>query len=227
MTDDENNQRISQTGNRKEEKIGSRLAEASFVAERVLESIQKIAGTTACKGVQIHALFKYAINHGWWFEDITKLGVFSDRGSENEVYMSYDGKTVYKLNDFRYADDNLTSFFERIKIHNIYFPECAYDLIGFAYNKSKNICALLSQPFIIAEREATMEEIVYSLESMGFVSCLNGEYFTNDEYDIFDALPNNVLMGIDGNLYFIDTIIYRNNDGNLNKYQSLSPYYSK
>lgn len=110
MTSDERNQRISQTSNQKEEKIGSRLAEAALVAGRVLESIQKVAGTTSCKGVQIHALFNYAISHGCWFEDVTELGVFSDRGSENEVYMSYNGKTVYKLNDFRYADDNLTSF---------------------------------------------------------------------------------------------------------------------
>ena len=28
--------------------------------------------------------------------------------SENETYLSADGKKVIKLNDFRYADDNLT-----------------------------------------------------------------------------------------------------------------------
>ena len=55
---------------------------------------------------------------------------------------------------------------------------------------------------------------------------MDGEYFTNGEHDIFDASPNNVLVGIDGNLYFIDTIIYKSSDGNLSTYRSLSPKYS-
>ena len=29
----------------------------------------------------------------------------------------------------------------------------------------------------------------------------------NEDYEVFDAAPNNVLYGIDGNLYFIDTQI--------------------
>lgn len=61
---------------------------------------------------------KWAIQNGYWFERDDSLGEFSDRGSENEVYMDYDNQTVNKLNDFRYADDNLDSFFQRIKIHN-------------------------------------------------------------------------------------------------------------
>ena len=31
--------------------------------------------------------------------------------------------------------------------------------------------------------------------------------FHNEIYEIFDVVPNNVLYGIDGNLYFIDTQI--------------------
>lgn len=31
--------------------------------------------------------------------------------------------------------------------------------------------------------------------------------FHNEEYEVFDAVPNNVLYGIDNDLYFIDTQI--------------------
>ena len=31
--------------------------------------------------------------------------------------------------------------------------------------------------------------------------------FHNEQYEVFDAVPNNVLYGIDGHLYFIDTQI--------------------
>lgn len=78
-----------------------------------------------------------------------------------------------------------------------YFPDCAYTLIGSTKNRDGKVCAVLSQPYIISGREATEEE----------------------------ASPNKVLVGIDGNLYFIDTIIYRSDDANPNSYHKQSPQY--
>ncbi len=226
MEDDDKDNRIPPSGYSAEDGFRSVLAEASDVSYRTFESIQAVAGTTACKGVQINALRKYAVEEGCWFSDISVLGDFVDRGSENEVYSAFDTEIIYKLNDFRYADDNLNSFFERIQIHNHYFPECKYDLIEFAQNQSGKICAVLTQPFIHADREATSDEISDALMMSGFLPQLGGEYFTNGEYDIFDALPNNVLYGTDGHLYFIDTIIYSTQSGGIQTYRSLSPRFS-
>ena len=42
------------------------------------------------------------------------------------------------------------------------------------------------------------------------VMCAEMDYldeYHNDQYEVFDAVPNNVLYGIDGDLYFIDTQI--------------------
>lgn len=227
MRDYGEDNRIPPSSDGTKEGFRSVLAEASDVSYRTFESIQAVAGTTACKGVQINALRKYAIENHCWVADISALGEFVDRGSENEVYSAYDADIVYKLNDFRYADDNLNSFFERIQAHNHYFPESKYDLIGFALNQSGKVCAILVQPFIHAEREATEQEIADALSLSGFQPQLEGEYFTNGEYDIFDALPNNVLYGTDGHLYFIDTIIYTAQSQGLQTYRSLSPRYSK
>lgn len=227
MRDYGEDNRIPPSSDGTKEGFRSVLAEASDVSYRTFESIQAVAGTTACKGVQINALRKYAIENQCWVADISALGEFVDRGSENEVYSAYDADIVYKLNDFRYADDNLNSFFERIQAHNHYFPESKYDLIGFALNQSGKVCAILVQPFIHAEREATEQEIADALSLSGFQPQLEGEYFTNGEYDIFDALPNNVLYGADGYLYFIDTIIYTAQSEGLQTYRSLSPRFSK
>lgn len=204
----------------------SLLEAASAEARRILKSIQAVAGTTHCKGVQIHGLEQFAKRENLWIEDVSILGVFSDRGSENEVYMDSETETVYKLNDFRYADDNLSAFFYRIEAHNSLFASCAYNLVGFAANSEGKTCAVLSQPFIRADREATIEEIAGALALMGFIPQMGGEYFTNGEYDIFDALPNNVLHGVDGEIYFIDTIIYRSSSKNIETFRSLSPRYS-
>ena len=110
--------RLSQKDNCRKEKIGSLLENAAEIARRVLSSIQALAGTTACKGVQITRLKEWAINNAIWIDDISQLGTYSDRGSENEVYINNETQIVYKLNDFRYSDDNLMPFFERIRIHN-------------------------------------------------------------------------------------------------------------
>ena len=218
----DSNQRVSPQSDIRENAIGSLLAKASDFARSVLESIQALAGTTSCKGVQIKRLKEWAIANHCWLEKDT-LGSYTDRGSENEVYASLDSKNVYKLNDFRYSDDNLSPFFERIFAHNQLFPDCEYELIGFAENCDGKVCAVLRQPFILSQREASQDEIDKELEQLGFHKELDGGYFTSGEFDIFDAVPNNVLMGEDGHLFFIDTIIFKSGTGGLDTYQSLSP----
>ena len=186
-------QRISSEGQCQETPNHSLLEQAEAVAQRVLESIQAIARTTHCKGVQIARLKDWAIEQGCWIESMEMLGTFADRGSENEVYLSKEkSQLVYKLNDFRYSDDNLCPFFFRLKAQQLLFPDCSYDLVN-----------------------------------SGFYPEMDGEYYTNGQYDIFDASPNNVLVGIDGYLYFIDTIIYQASDDNYSIYKSQSPKYLK
>ena len=46
------------------------------------------------------------------------------------------------------------------------------------------------------------------MEALGFEMVYIDE-FHNEQYEIFDAVPNNVLYGIDNDLYFIDTQIRR------------------
>lgn len=87
------------------------MEQAEALAQRVLKSIQAVAGTTDCKGVQIARLTDFAKQKNYWIDTPESLGDFADRGSENEVYLSKGDRVVYKLNDFRYSDDNLTPFF--------------------------------------------------------------------------------------------------------------------
>ena len=79
-------------------------------------------------------------------------------------------------------------------------------MTGIAYNSQQEFCAVLIQPHIQAEREATEDEIIVYMEALGFEMDYIDEFHNND-YEVFDAVPNNVLYGIDGDLYFIDTQI--------------------
>ena len=86
------------------------------------------------------------------------------------------------------------------------YSNVPYQMIGFAYNSEQKFCAVLIQPYILAEREATEDEIAAYMQALGFKMDYYDEYH-NEDYEVFDAAPNNVLYGIDGNLYFIDTQI--------------------
>ena len=220
-------ERLSQESEcRNEEEYGI-LERASAIALGVLKEIEALAGTTTCKSVQLVRLKKWAQEQGCWFCDRTQLGEFFDRGSENEAYLSPDQNFIIKLNDFRYSDDNLTTFFERIKAHNKYFDACPYRMIGFGENSDGKVCAVLVQRFVHSVRLATNQETHDELIRLGFHPEDNGEYYTNGHHDIFDAVEGNVLMGDDGHIYFIDTIIYPSDTGGYETYRSLSPRCSK
>lgn len=127
--------------------------------------------------------------------------------------------SIFRLSSFVFANALLTgitktfvpfysSFPEIIVIfaHNHYFSNVPYEMIGFAYNSQHEFCAVITQPYIIAKREATEDEIAEYMNAIGFETDYQDE-FHNKEYEIFDAVPNNVLYGIDNDLYFIDTQI--------------------
>ncbi len=79
-------QQIPPQGDNGKNEVGGLLASASDFARSVLDSIQALAGTTACKGGQIARLKEWAIANDCWI-DRTNPGNYSDRGSENEVYI--------------------------------------------------------------------------------------------------------------------------------------------
>ena len=144
-------------------------------------------------------------------------GDSSDGGRDGEI----------SPNDYYLRILGLTQFFDRIIVHNQLFPDCGYSFLGFAENRDGTVCAVLRQPFILSQREATQHEINEEMEQLGFRKEQDDGYYSNSEYDIFDAVPNNVLKGDDGHLYFIDTIIFKSGTGGKETYQNLSPRASK
>ena len=79
---------------------------------------------------------------------------------------------------------------------------------------------------IIEYKLATKEEIHEEFLRIGFQAVDGGEYYTNGQHDIFDAVDGNVLIDDDGHFYFIDTIIYPSDGEGYAKYHSLSPRFS-
>ena len=83
----DNIEQLSPQGDTRENEFGGLLAAASDFARGVLESIQALAGTTACKGVQIARLKDWAqvrnnVTNGVTFRDaiifIKKLKIITN-----------------------------------------------------------------------------------------------------------------------------------------------------
>lgn len=185
--------------------INNLLEQTACIVRRCKKTAGEIEQTEGYKRRQIKKLIEFANDKNLWI-DLSRLNLtYMDKGGENEVF--HDGNvSVIKLNNFEYAGDDLENFFIRIDTHNKFFGNVPYQLIGFSYNSQQEFCAVLTQPYVLAEREATEEEIMIYMQALGFEMDYYDEYH-NADYEVFDAVPNNVLYGIDKNLYFIDTQI--------------------
>jgi hypothetical protein len=181
------------------------MEQAASLIRRKKEATRTFEPTESYKRRQIEELISFANSDDLWISPSNLNIEFLSKGGENEVYTGNED-IVVKLNNFEYAGDDLENFFIRIAAHNKFFGNVPYQMIGFSYNSQQEFCAVLTQPYILAEREATEDEIIVYMEALGFEMDYIDEFHNND-YEVFDAVPNNVLYGIDGDLYFIDTQI--------------------
>ena len=181
--------------------INNLLEQTACITGRSKEATGEVEPTEGYKGRQIKKLIEFANANNLWI-DLSPLNItYMDKGGENEVF--HDGKSsVIKLNNFEYAGDDLENFFIRINAHNKFFSNVPYQMIGFSYNSRQEFSAVLTQPYILAEREATEDEIVEYMEALGFETDYIDE-FHNDQYEVFDAVPNNVLYGFHYNVIFL------------------------
>ena len=139
--------------------INSILEQAAYIARRKKETAGTLEPTESYKRGQTIELIDFANSNNLWIS-LSELNVeFLSKGGENEVYTGNKDNIVIKLNNFEYAGDDLENFFIRINAHNKLFGNVPYQMIGFAYNSQQEFCAVLIQPYILAEREATEDEI--------------------------------------------------------------------
>lgn len=187
---------------REHSQVNSLLAKTANLIRREKEAAEDVEPTEGYKRKQVEELKLFATQHDLWI-NINSLPL--SKGGENEVFTGHED-VVFKLNNFEYAGEDIENFFIRIEAHNLFFSNVTYQMIGFAHNSQHEFYAVLVQPYVRTKREATEEEIAEHMKALGVEMVYEDEYH-NAEYEVFDAVPNNVLYGIDNKLYFIDTQI--------------------
>lgn len=91
---------------------------ASSIIRGSKETAEVFESAESYKRGQIVELISFANSNDLWIDFFNNTSViYLDKGGENEVF--YDGAaTIYKLNNFEYAGEDLENFFFRIKAHN-------------------------------------------------------------------------------------------------------------
>lgn len=122
-------------------------------------------------------------------------------GNENDVFLREDG-WIYKINNLM-NDGGVIPLLERIQLHNRYFPETSYEIVGFTGFEGGSVFPVLRQRYVGNVVEASVIEIDVYMSRLGFKKI--GSYaYSNGEVMVDDLRPRNVLKDDNGIFYVID-----------------------
>ena len=146
----------------------------------------------------------YIESHGLWVKDID-LDNYVSEGAEQRVYLK-DDKSVVKLNDAIYYL-SWEDYFVSLLLNNYFFPDTAYNLLGFFENEDV-VYAVVEQPFVRADEPTNLVFVEQFLNSNGFQKTRNNDYLNPELGVILEDLHDENVLTCKGVLYFIDTVFY-------------------
>lgn len=149
-------------------------------------------------------LIDFITQNNLWVTNIDTTKYISE-GAEQKVYLN-DNEYVLKLNDGIFYS-SWEDYFYNLLLHNFYFPDTAYELLGFIID-NESLYAIVKQHFVKATEKTDLQMVKDFLTANGFVNTKNNDY-KNDELGIIleDLHDENVLTK-NGLLYFIDTVFF-------------------
>ena len=190
--------------------IGDHSAEdiIKAAAHHIRES-QKTSGDTEksefSKKQEAKKLTEWIDSQNLWFCEHDE-NRFIASGAEQRVFLYSDEKFVYKFNDTIFYEFWLDYFYSLL-IHNYFFPQTAYELIGF-YQEKEVLFAVVKQPFIEITEPTNLPSVKEFLNQNGFELKKNNNYFNNNISIILEDLHDEYVLTNNGVLFFIDTVFY-------------------
>ena len=150
---------------------------------------------------------KYANEFGLWIpiNRIFDLGTPGPSGNEHDTYVK--GDTIFKVNNLLNSNGSVLQLFCKMLLHNMLFVETAYKFYGFTGFPGSSIMVVFTQYLIKDATPATSVEIATYMAALGFESTPIKGRFTNQEFEVWDLLPRNVLKDSEGDVFVIDAEI--------------------
>lgn len=168
------------------------------------QSSEKTESSKQIREQETKKLEGFVTERNLWINDIDFYQYVSE-GAEQRVYLK-DSDHVLKLNDAIYYS-YWTDYFYNLLIHNFFFPDTAYELIGFT-KESGNIYAVVKQSFVTITQETDLSKVKSFLEANGFINNRNNDYINPSLGIILEDLHDENVLTRNDILYFIDTVFY-------------------
>lgn len=191
-----------------EVKHGVAIQAAAGYIRRGVESNKLAKESKLYKKQEAKVLENYISINNLWISD-KEITNYISEGAEQKVYLK-DGKNVIKINDSIFYQ-SWEDYFKSLLLHNYYFSDTAYDLIGF-YKKEDILCAVVKQPYIKASEKTDLNHVKLFMESNGFTNIKNNDYINKELGIILEDLHDENVLTQNNILRFIDTVFYLTDD---------------
>ncbi len=93
-------------------------------------------------------------------------------------------------------------------LNNYFFPDTAYQLLGFYKSDADVIYALVEQNYVASNQRTDLENVKQFLENNGFNNTKNHDYYNAELGIILEDLHDENVLTANDILYFIDTVFY-------------------
>jgi len=182
-------------------------AAARYLTDGAQSSIEAET-TKQIRKQETERLEKFVSESCLWITDID-FSQYVSEGAEQRVFLK-DSEHVLKLNDAIYYGSWI-DYFHNLLLHNFFFPDTAYELVGFTKN-NENLYAVVKQQFVTITDVTDLTKVKAFLEANGFKNNRNNDYINKDLGIILEDLHDENVLTKNGVLYFIDTVFYLTNE---------------
>lgn len=157
------------------------------------------------KKQETEVLEKFITEKNLWIDDID-FSKYVSEGAEQKVYLK-DDKHVIKLNDTIYYL-SWVDYFHNLLLHNYFFSDTAYELLGFTKDHNNVFYAVVQQTFVTLTTMTDLKEVKDFLTKNGFSNTRNHDYFNAELGIILEDLHDENVLTNNGIPFFIDTVFY-------------------
>ncbi len=176
---------------------------ASYLSDGT-QSSPKTQDTKQIREQETKSLERFISERALWVNDID-FSQYVSEGAEQRVFLK-DSDHVLKLNDAIYYS-YWKDYFHNLLLHNFFFPDTAYELVGFI-KENNALYAVVQQSYVTITQTTDLEQVKTFLGSNGFINNRNNDYFNPDLGIILEDLHDENVLTKDDILYFIDTVFY-------------------
>ncbi|WP_113635380.1 hypothetical protein [Nubsella zeaxanthinifaciens] len=166
---------------------------------------EAVKGSKSFRQKETENLVSFINENRLWLNQID-FSQYVSEGAEQKVYLK-DSQHVIKLNDAIYYTSWI-DYFHNLLLHNYFFPDTAYNLLGFTKDEKEILYAVVQQNFVAITNITDLKKVKEFLEQNGFSNSRNNDYINKELGIILEDLHDENVLTNNEILFFIDTVFY-------------------